>query len=75
MAKPGSTAPKVQPALAQAMQQALALYSNRDWDKAEQVCRMVLGAQGVEAAQHQLAAVLHHDASRDSEISHVEHSA
>src|ERR1700758_4678332 len=35
----------VQPALMQAMQQALALYSARDWDKAEQVCRMVLAAQ------------------------------
>src|SRR3569623_1129022 len=45
MAKPHSAAPKVQPALAQAMQQALALYSSRDWDKAEQVCRMVLAAQ------------------------------
>src|SRR3569833_4556012 len=45
MAKPHSAAPKVQPAQAQAMQQALALYASRDWDKAEQVCRMVLGAQ------------------------------
>jgi len=41
----GGAAPALQPALAQAMQQALALYSNRDWVKAEQVCRMVLGAQ------------------------------
>src|SRR3569833_2506520 len=63
MAKPHSAAPKVQPALLQAMQQALALYSSRDWDKAEQVCRMVLGAQannfdalnllGIMAAQSQ----------------------
>src|SRR6201992_860430 len=39
------TVAAVPPALIQAMQQALALYSNRDWDKAEQVCRMVLAAQ------------------------------
>jgi len=45
MAKPGSMAPKVQPALVQAMQQALALYASREWEQAEQVCRMVLGAQ------------------------------
>jgi Flp pilus assembly protein TadD len=45
MAKHSAAAPKVQPALLQAMQQALALYSSRDWDRAEQVCRMVLGAQ------------------------------
>lgn len=38
-------APKVQPALVQAMQQALALYSNRDWVNAEQVCRTVLKSQ------------------------------
>lgn len=33
------------PALLQAMQQALALYNNREWAKAEQVCRMILAAQ------------------------------
>jgi predicted O-linked N-acetylglucosamine transferase (SPINDLY family) len=38
-------AAKLQPALVQAMQQALALYSARDWVQAEQVCRSVLAAQ------------------------------
>jgi protein O-GlcNAc transferase len=38
--------PTATPALVQALQQALALYSSRDWDKAEQVCRMVLASQG-----------------------------
>ena len=38
-------AAKPQPALVQAMQQALALYSARDWVQAEQVCRSVLAAQ------------------------------
>src|SRR3569833_1684793 len=38
-------APKPQPALVQAMQQALALYSAGDWVQAEQVCRSVLAAQ------------------------------
>jgi protein O-GlcNAc transferase len=36
---------KLQPALAQAMQQALGLYSRREWSQAEQVCRMILSAQ------------------------------
>ncbi len=44
---PAPTGPSAnaQAALLQAMQQALALYSARDWAKAEQVCRMVLAAQ------------------------------
>src|SRR3954468_2555454 len=45
MSKRTPAAANVQPALVQAMQQALALYSNRAWDQAEQVCRMVLNAQ------------------------------
>ena len=45
MSKRAPTAANVQPALMQAMQQALALYSNRAWDQAEQVCRTVLNAQ------------------------------
>src|SRR5262249_37769974 len=35
----------LQATLLQAMQQALALYSNHEWDKAEQVCKMILSAQ------------------------------
>ena len=42
---PNLPASNAQAALMHAMQQALALYSARDWGKAEQVCRMVLGAQ------------------------------
>src|ERR1044072_9378546 len=34
----------MQATLMQAMQQALAAYSQREWDKAEQICRMVLSA-------------------------------
>lgn len=51
--------------LHQALQQALALYSARDWQQAEQVCRMILGAKanhfdalnllGIIAAQTQRA--------------------
>jgi predicted O-linked N-acetylglucosamine transferase (SPINDLY family) len=41
--RPGSG--KLQATLAQAMQQALALYSSRDWAKAEQVCGMIVSAQ------------------------------
>ncbi len=34
-----------QAALVQALQQAMAWYSNREWDKAEQACRLVLSTQ------------------------------
>jgi len=41
---PGVSMGAVQDALTQAMRQALAWYSGRDWAKAEQACRMVLAA-------------------------------
>jgi protein O-GlcNAc transferase len=48
VSKPGSrplAAAGLQATLTQAMQRALALYSSREWVKAEQVCRMIVSAQ------------------------------
>src|SRR5579872_4029350 len=42
---PGGQNAALRTTLLQAMQKALALYSQRDWANAEQVCRMVLAAE------------------------------